>query len=514
MATPAGFGASQAGLALYWLLMVVSFLLVAGIFNYTEFNSTKDWNGFPYRMFALPVPTWQLVALPMFLGVVAVELVYAAWIKLVWLHEQVPLPGWFAVVLGAYMVFYQAALWGLAGFRIVRLLVLSLGGMSSVAVMCLPSFGKINHSPWLSERRLIVLIVGMAVVVFVVAWGTVARQRCGGGFRQNWGKILLQSIGDAMPRRSKDFASPAAAQFWYEWRRSGWVLPVCVAFVLMCIFAPISWFNRTDPRSTNDMLGRVLGTPIVLAFIIGKAFIKPEFWSASLSFPAFFGVRPLATSEFTICKMKAAALSAIITCLLVTGFIVLWLQFWADTTQLHVPMVFSRVLHPHSWQVSVVLYFIAFVVLIWRCMVGGLWVGLSGNRFHYLGSLCLQVILPALLLAACGIWSDTIDLQIQHHPEVVKFVAVSGIGWTLAILVILKLWLAVFSWSKITSCRSWQYLLIWSSITLCFVALGILSAPWADTYRLEHLFVLAALLLMPFGQLGLALSSPAKNRHR
>src|SRR6185436_16506620 len=52
---------------LFGLLMTLSFLFLMGIFNYTEFNSTKEWNGFPYRLFALPVRTWHLVALPMFL---------------------------------------------------------------------------------------------------------------------------------------------------------------------------------------------------------------------------------------------------------------------------------------------------------------------------------------------------------------------------------------------------------------------------------------------------------------
>src|SRR5215204_2580869 len=65
---------------LFGLLMTLSFLLLMGIFNYTEFNSTKEWNGFPYRLFTLPVRTWQLVALPMFLCVTSVELVYLAWI--------------------------------------------------------------------------------------------------------------------------------------------------------------------------------------------------------------------------------------------------------------------------------------------------------------------------------------------------------------------------------------------------------------------------------------------------
>jgi branched-subunit amino acid transport protein AzlD len=89
----------------FGMLMLLSFLLLMGIFNYTEFSSTKEWHGFPYRLFVLPVLTLKLVALPMFLGVASVELIYIAWIKLVWTHEQIVMPEWFAVVLGAYVVF-------------------------------------------------------------------------------------------------------------------------------------------------------------------------------------------------------------------------------------------------------------------------------------------------------------------------------------------------------------------------------------------------------------------------
>ena len=70
----------------------------------------------------------------MFLSVVFAELVYFAWVKLVWTPEQVPRYGWLAVVLGAYVIFYQTVLWTLAGMRITRLIVLSFGGLSSLAV--------------------------------------------------------------------------------------------------------------------------------------------------------------------------------------------------------------------------------------------------------------------------------------------------------------------------------------------------------------------------------------------
>jgi hypothetical protein len=514
LTAPQRFCASEPIQGLFSFLMVWSFLFLFVFFNYTEINSTREWNGFPYRLFTLPVRTWQLVALPMLSGVVATELVYVAWIKLVWTHGTIPNPAWFAAVLGAYMVFFQTALWSLAGFRIIRLLVLCVGGTSSIAVACLPLFYKIIPSPWLSENRLLPILAGSALLAFLLALSVVARQRSGGGRRQSWLKALTDPISDALPRRTKDFASPSAAQFWFEWRRAGWLLPACVAFVLVFFIAPIVWFNRGDPAYMNYMFGRILVMPIVLAFAIGKGFVRPEFWSTNLSLPSFLAIRPLPTGDFVVCKMKVAAWSATITWLLVLGFIAVWISVVGNITKLNEMFYFLRMTCPHSWLAIIVLLIAGLMIFTWRCMVGSLWVGLSGNPLHYGGSIWLQVIAAVLLSIACGIWADTIDSQIKNHPEVVKSVAISVIGWTLAVLVILKLWFAVFSWSKITTRRSRQYLLIWSSVTLCFVALGILSTPWADTYRFEHLFVLAALLLMPFARLGLAPLSLARNRHR
>jgi len=517
LAAPESLRASETGQALltplYGLLMVVSLLLCFSIFNYTEFNSTREWNGFPYRLFALPLRTWQLVALPMFLGVLSVELLYLAWMKLVLTHEHIAMLEWFGVLLAAYMIFYQAALWSLAGFRITRILVLGIGGASSVGVACLPLFAAVVPSPWFSEKRLTAIVIGLAMIALGIAWASVSRQRCGGGRRRSWLKAQMERIGDAIPRRTRGFAGPAAAQFWFEWRRAGLLLPICTALVLALIIAPFAWFNRGDPNYAMYVLVRIIAMPVVLAFAIGKGFIKPEFWSPNLALPAFLGVRPLAAGEFVISKLKVAALSVAITWLLVVGFIGLWLRFWADTTQLEQLWTQFRMFYPHSWHAIVFLYFAGFIVLTWRCLVIGLWVGLSGKRLYFIGSLCLQVIVPTVLLIAGSIWSESIDAEFRDHPERVQSVVLSLIGWILALAIIAKAWWGVFSWSKITSRRTRQYLLLWSGVTLGFIALGVLSQPPFDFNRLEHLYVLGALLLVPFARIGRAPASFAGNRH-
>jgi hypothetical protein len=284
--------------------------------------------------------------------------------------------------------------------------------------------------------------------------------------------------------------------------------------VLIVIIAPISWFNRADPRYANYVLGRLLAVPLVLAFAIGKGFIKCEFWTSNLSMTPFMAVRPLRAGEFVISKMKVAALSVAITWLMVLFFISLWLPVWADRTTLN-PLLFQfRMLYPHSWLAILVLSLFGCMVLTWRCMVSGLWAGLWGKPMYYSGSIAVQVLVPVLLLVAAGIWSDTIDQMIQNHPDLVKSALIRTISWSLAVLVIAKFWFAAFAWNKITPRRTRQYLLIWFGATICFIALAILERPPLDVYRQEYIYLLGALWIFPLARLGIAPSSLAKNRHR
>jgi hypothetical protein len=515
LSAPERFAASEAGHAVYGLLMVVSFLLLMGTFNYTEFNPTREWNGFPYRLFVLPVRTWLLVTLPMLLGVVSVELLYVAWIKLVWTHANIPTPGWFAAILGAYMLFYLTVIWSLAGFRITRIVLLGLGGCSSIAVACLPMYDKISPSPWFEEKRLTLALAAAAVIAYAIALTAVTRQRCGGGLRRSRFKLLFDRLADVLPHRRANFSSSAAAQFWFEWRRAGLLLPACTALALVAIIAPYTWIYRHDPNVTEDVLIRILAVPLVLSFAVGKGFIKPEFWTMNLALPPFLATRPLSSGDFVISKLKVAALSVAITWLLVLGFIALWLSLWADTSQLNEAFdIFRLFFFPRSWPAVVAMSAAALMILSWRCLVSGLWAGLSGKSGWYFGSLGLQVIVPVLLLIAAGICSNKIDSQIQNHPVLIISFAISLTGWLLALAVIAKMWGAVFAWSNLNPRRARQYLLVWSGVTLCFIALALSYPEVVDTYRLKHLAVLGALLLFPLARLGLAPASLSKNRHR
>jgi hypothetical protein len=100
--------------------------------------------------------------------------------------------------------------------------------------------------------------------------------------------------------------------------------------------------------------------------------------------------------------------------------------------------------------------------------------------------------------------------------------------WLITVAVIGKVWLASFSWRRISWRRTWQYLGLWLGATLLLITLAKLL--WAngcltlslmslldilplDPYRLEYLLILIALLTIPLARLGLVPSALRRNRH-
>ena len=513
------------------LLTAASLLLVFAIFNYTEFNPQKEWTGFPYRLFALPVTALTLIAVPMLLGVAGVELVYLVWVRLVFTENQLLKPEWFASLLGAYMIFYQTILWTLASFRILRIIVLSLIGTSFVGVAFAPFFEQYVSSPWLSEKGLIALLFGLAFAAFAVAWVCVLRQRYGGGHRRNWVKYLIEQIADALPRRKKGFRSPASAQLWYEWRRAGLLLPSCIGALLILVIAPLSWLLRNDAGSAVWILVWTLAMPMILAFPLGKGFSKADFWSKDLALPAFVAIRPLATGEMVVTKMKVAALSAGISLLLVLVFLSIWLPLWADLAPLMMIRIGFWMAYGHSmWaEYAISALFVATSAFVtWKLLVGGLWIGLSGSRKKFITAAVVYCLVPLLGFIGLAILLNH-DQKVRTWATEDPNRVVRICEWIIALAVIAKFWLAAFSWRSITPGRVRAYLLLWSCATLLVITLAILL--WAnglltlqlmalvdslplDVYRLRNLLLLLALLVIPFARLGYAPSALARNRHR
>jgi hypothetical protein len=505
--------------AILWLAMVVSMFLTCGIFHHAEHNRQRDWHGFPYRMFALPVSTLELVGCPMFLGVLSVGMVYLIWAKLIFspLGRFVPLQP--ALIVAAGMIWYQAIIWSLAAFRITRIVVLAAAAVAFMDVGFVLNFredygrslfliGRMftRWSPGQMSMGISWHLGGLALIGFAVGWYSVDRQRRGGGRGRGWFKALCESLADALPRRASDFGSTSAAQFWFEWRRCGWLLPVSVGSTLLLVFCPPSWFLRKDPGETPWIMGWLFALPPIMAAVVGRGFIKPDVWTADLSVPPFLAVRPITSGEIVITKMRVAAVSVAGAWILIAGFLVLWLSYWANTSELkELWEAFRTVRGPFAVGAIVVLAGVTLLTLTWRMMIGSLWTGLRGSPARYIADIVLY--LAGLIVAI------RITVYVLYHfdwKDVEQFT--SWAGWILAAAVAFKLWLAAFSWRSIGARRSFRYALIWTGGTACTVALALLVCP--DIFWIKYPLIFAAILPMPLACLGLAPAALSKNRHR
>ncbi|GEM_PF-2040976 len=491
----------------YWLLMICSIFLVFGFLHYAEFNQKKNWHGFPYRLFTLPVPTWMLVACPMVLGVVCVELIYFGWARLVFAPAGRHAGFWPAAVLGVGLMCYQTIVWALGGFRMTRIITLALAGMLFMNLASLQFF--LPYIPWPARQvwcASILALTGTAIGAFVCGCHFVERQRRGGGRGRGWLKTQVGRITDVLPRRTRPFDSPAAAQFWFEWRRAGMLLPVCTVAALVLLFAPVSWLTRHDAGATLLTLGWALVLPLILAGVIGKGFAKPDLWSPDLALPPFLAVRPLTSEEMVVTKLKVAALSITMAWLALLVFLALWLPLWANLAQLKDLWNSGLALRGvASLGAILFLLVVTATLLTWTLVVSNLWVALSGNKRWF-------VVHGILGTAILGIEISAIVFWVKHFNWKYAEQYVSGLGWALVLAVVSKLWLAVFTWRRNSPNRALQYVIFWACASGCFVALGLLVCP--NLFWLKHLVILAALLPVPLARLGLAPLSLEKNRRR
>jgi hypothetical protein len=369
----------------------------------------------------------------------------------------------------------------------------------------------------------------LAIAAFFIAWSGVARQRSGGGQRGKFWRRWMDSLLDRLPGRDRDFRSPAAAQFWFEWRRSGQLLPICVAAILVLIILPLSWHMRDEADAPLWILGWTLATPMLLAIPIGKGFSKPDLWG-NLAIPSFLATRPLATGEWVVIKMKVAALSAMVSWLLTVIFLCTWLPLWANLEFLSRIRLVLWMIHDHRALPQYTLAALALfagALVTWKCLVNGLWIGLSGSRKLFVGSgVAYACAALAGMITLAVLLNDENGFQEQVSSDPDRGIAV--LNWIVALAVIARFWLAARAWRTIQRRRVGRYVLAWSVGTLALLGgavlisvdgtlgvllMAVLDFPPVDGVRLASLLVLCVLLVIPLARLGLAPASFTRNRH-
>jgi hypothetical protein len=484
------------------LLAMMAFLLLLGIFNYTEASGDRGLGRFPRRLFTLPVTSLRLVTVPLLAGIASIELLYLLWLDPLSRGGSASVP-FVAVLIAALIVLYLWALWTLERIGPLRLFVLGIIAIGLFFVGMLPSFPPTPPPLWRSEMVLAGVVAGAAGVAFLLAWRHVAQLRAGGGRSADRAGSLVRWIAEATPRRRHAFANPAAAHFWFEWRSSGMVLPALVGGILLFVLVPMSWVVRSNANDTVRLLLAALASPVVLAVPVGIAFSKPRFWTEDLAIPAFVAVRPLSSHDLVATKLKVAAVSAALSWVVVLAFLAVWLSSWANLDALRRLAIQPRTMG---------LVAIAGMFLTWRFLVSRLWSGLSGIRRLYVGSVVWLIV---LVIAGLVSEADSLPGWLLEDPA-----RLAPLVWIAAGAAIAKYSIAAYAWRGAPPRYRRIYLLIWLAGTASFLVLGmvVLGAARIDVPdvadRLRSIVIFFALLAVPLARVGLSPSSLSRNRHR
>jgi hypothetical protein len=502
----------------WMLIFVMSVLFTFGLFNYTEVSPQRTAAGFPHRLYTLPVSSLLLVTVPTVWAILSLLLVRFAWTC----FNGIEISPFITVKLMTFAVLYQSILWVLDAFGVLRIIVLGIVATWLIA-FGFPVVPEANTQA-LENIRIVELLL-LSGAVFLVSWGFVARRRSGVG---NSGpgelkekEVFAGRFSERLLRRSKSFSSPAAAQFWFEWRRSGRVLPFYVGLLFLVVFGPMSMYASREAASTLRILAAAVAMPIILALPIGKGFSKPDFWSKDMALTSFLAVRPLTTGDLVMIKARVAGRSAFVSWALAFAFLSLWIPSGADISLIRRLWLGLCATAGSGYSAAAILglSILAGIFLTWRFLVSSLWLGLAGNRIFYAWSAVPYVVWPvAGLIGLTKIshdWRWRLTWIFQHRDQVL-----TNALWIGAIAVIVRFGFSVLVWRRIPTRHLWQYLPVWTGATLCLTVLTMLV--WnalrpmlpPDMYRLQVLLILAAVSTMPLGRLGLASLTLARNRHR
>jgi len=157
-------------------------------------------------------------------------------------------------------------------------------------------------------------MLATAALAYAGAVRGVARSRCGEhlktpGFFKWLGK-LLDSVLDPAPEVGVPFRTPAAAQFWFEWRQKGWAMPAEVLFVFPLCFFLWLLFDRIP----QDLFAGVLaggGFLSIGALLVGLFMGNAGPVDGKLEMGNFGATRPMNDADLARIMLKTAAISTL-----------------------------------------------------------------------------------------------------------------------------------------------------------------------------------------------------------
>jgi len=254
--------------------------------------------------------------------------------------------------------------------------------------------------------------------------------------------------------------------------------------------------------------------PFVLALVIGQGFGKTNFWGQGLGkelgVPQFLAVRPITAADWTGVKLKVAALSAMLTWLILALLVSGWLLICCEVGS---TSSFIVTLSPSLWLGALgtpLLLFLGLSMLVtWRLLITNIYLGALGNRALFNAAFCCVFLIMFAPIPLIG-WAEAHKDKPPNLEPVLQW-----LQWFLGSLVALKLGLALLFLIKGKQRRLLSgngvlaYLCLWIWGTELLL-LCVLFAP--VTGVAARVLCLLALLILPLARIALAPLAFAKSR--
>ena len=478
------------------ILMVFSYVALLAIFSHTE-EDAKGSFGFPLRMFALPVRTGALVNRLILLGVTAVILVMVAWTNLLRSLgiDRMPIH-YFLLLAATGLVLFQALVWSLASFPKTRALLLTALFFGLIYLGSLPFLPDPAWSRL--EKEVTLSMLGVLSFSYLAALRGLQAERCGGWREWDAGHRLIRGFRQ-WRRHSAAFASPAAGQVWFEWRRNG-LVPLS-SFLALQLLIFVTMVRPVMAEGVTVLLSVVFGLNIFFVLplwaILAGLTMARDGCSMRLPLSAFTAIRPISSGELVIAKLKTGGLlslgASFLMVLYFFGLLVI------DTEWRNMDRAF------HNGPIVFLLFPVGIVVMTWHLMIGALPVWLTGRAPGFPWSL-LVLIAGYFLAGNAGRW-------FYLHPEsweVLRWLLL--IGWLMKLSVAAWAFRAGIRRDLLPSRFVWIYSGIWFAGSIVLVVSAYILC--AGTSLPKHLIALIVSLLVPLARVALSPLALDWNRHR
>jgi hypothetical protein len=472
-----------------------------GVFSYGfDADLAKKESGYPLRAFVLPASNGTLARWPAIGGAAALV---AAWLVMavgLWRPCGYATPLWWpGAALAALLGMSQAIGWTPFSHYWLRLVlaVATAGTLVAIGAMAVALFNA-------HEMLLVGAFASVWTMSLAGAYLGVRRARRGEPVAPRW----LDRVGSPLVISNRAatgaFGSPLRAQLWFEMRRQGWIMPLFVATVLLCVL-PMLLMRNSPAVPAWRILAITAGLPPLLAGVVALGFGKADPFQRGVVLTQFTATRPVSCAGLVAAKMLVAAFTVLISCGI---WLAVMLPWFLRSDNYRSFAVFGQGLP--TWKVVAVaaLVIVCWIALSWRQLAGGMWVGLTGRE--WVGTVSAFGFASVLICAtSVGLW---LSFHPEHRDRVPGFAP-----WCMAVVVIAKAaagsWCA---WQLVVRRLMSPQVVGWVFIVWCAVAASLCSGiVWLAPGGISKAdLVFGTVLVVPFARLVGAPLALSFNRHR